>query len=128
MNYAEAASAYEQTITICKQIGDEGMELQVKAEQQLPGTYFNLAKGSVRSQKLTAMPSPILKKQPNTLTRWVKQRPRMHRGLTLPASIIRMGNTDLKNDALDTAIEKYNKALVYKDRLLQSLLWPGAGL
>ncbi|MCU0371302.1 MAG: hypothetical protein MUC31_07800 [Bacteroidales bacterium] len=42
--YAEAAASYEQTISICKQIGDDAMELQLKAEQQMPGTYFNLAK------------------------------------------------------------------------------------
>ena len=53
LNYAEAAKAYEQTINICKQIGDEGMELQIKAEQQLPGTYFNLAKSQFEAKSFT---------------------------------------------------------------------------
>ena len=45
LKYAEALASYEQTIKICTKIGDDGMELQLKAEQQLPGTYFNVAKG-----------------------------------------------------------------------------------
>jgi len=114
LNYAEAAKAYEQTINICKQIGDEGMELQIKAEQQLPGTYFNLAKSQFEAKSFTDAIANFEKS-----ARFADQ---MGETKTADASrtylagiYYSMGNADLKNDALDAAIEKYNKALGYKE-------------
>ena len=114
LNYAEAAKAYEQTINICKQIGDEGMELQIKAEQQLPGTYFNLAKSQFEAKSFTDAIANFEKS-----ARFADQ---MGETKTADASrtylagiYYSMGNADLKNDALDVAIEKYNKSLGYKE-------------
>ncbi len=53
LKYAEALKSYEQTIKICTQLGDTAMDLQLKAEQQLPGTYFNLAKGLFDAKNYT---------------------------------------------------------------------------
>ena len=114
LKYAEAAKAYEQTINICKQIGDEGMELQIKAEQQLPGTYFNLAKSQFEAKSFTDAIANFEKS--------AQYADQMGETKTADASrtylagiYYSMGNSDLKNDALDAAIEKYNKSLSYKE-------------
>jgi len=113
LKYAEALASYEKTITICKQIGDEGMELQIKAEQQLPGTYFNLAKGLFEAKNYNeAIPN---------FEKSLQYADQMGEAKTADASktylagiYYAQGNGDLKNDALDKAVEKYNKSLSYK--------------
>ncbi len=123
--YAEAAASYEQTINICKQIGDDAMELQLKAEQQMPGTYFNLAKSFFDAKNYTEA-IPNFEKS----AQWADQ---MGEAKTADASrtylagiYYALGNTDLKNDALDAAIEKYNKALSFKESYYKS--YYGLGL
>lgn len=113
LKYTEAAASYQKTIDICKQIGDDGMELQIKAEQQMPGTYFNLAKGFFDAKNYgEAMPNF------EKAAQWADQ---MGEAKTADASrtylagiCYAQGAADYKNDALDKAIEKYNKALSYK--------------
>lgn len=111
--YAEALAAYEQTISICTQVGDDGMELQIKAEQQLPGTYFNLAKGLYESKNY---PDAIA-----NFEKSIQYANQMGETKTADASstylagiYTSMANTDLKNEVLDQAVMKYNKALQYK--------------
>jgi len=113
LNYAEALKSFEQTIKICTKIGDDGMELQIKAEQQLPGTYFNVAKGLYEA-----------KNYPDAITNFEKSAQYADQmGETKTADASRtylagiytsLGNADLKNEALDDAVIKYNKALAYK--------------
>ena len=113
-NYKEALAAYEETIKICSELGDEGMELQVKAEQQLPGTYFKVAKGIFGEKKYTAS-IPYFEKS----AEWAEK---MGETKTIDACYTYLagiytakGNTDLKNDKFDTALEKYNLAISYKE-------------
>jgi len=113
LNYAEALKSYEQTIKICTQLGDDGMELQIKAEQQLPGTYFNLAKGLYDAKNYSEAITNFEKS--------VQYADQMGETKTADASrtylagiYTSMGNADLKNEVLDQAIVKYNKALSYK--------------
>jgi tetratricopeptide (TPR) repeat protein len=114
LNYAEAAKAYEQTINICKQIGDEGMELQIKAEQQLPGTYFGLAKSQFEAKSFTDAIANF-EKSALSADQMGETKTAEASRIYLAGIYYSMGNTDLKNDALDAAIEKYNKALGYKE-------------
>jgi tetratricopeptide (TPR) repeat protein len=112
-NYAEAVKAYEQTIKICTQVGDEAMELQIMAEQQLPGTYFNLGKSLYEAKNFNEAITNFEKS--------VEYADQMGEAKTgdnsrtyLAGIYTSLGNSDLKNDALDNAIEKYNKALLNK--------------
>jgi len=112
-NYSEALKSYQQTIDICAKLGDEGVELQLKAEQQLPSTYFNLAKGLYDAKSYTeAIPNF------ESSASWADKN-----GETKTADAARtylagiytsLGNTDYKGDAYDKAIENFNKALTYK--------------
>jgi len=123
--YNEALAAYEQTIQICTKIGDDAMELQIKAEQQLPGTYFNVAKGLFDVKNYTeAIPN---------FEKSVQYADQMGETKTADASrtylagiYYSLGNTDYKNEALDAAIEKYNKSLSYKSSYYKS--YYGLGL
>jgi len=113
LKYAEAAAAYEQTIKICTQIGDDAMELQIKAEQQLPGTYFNLAKGFFDAKNYTEA-IPNFEKSAQYADQMGETKTADASRTYLAGIYTAQGNSDLKNEALDPAIEKYNKALVYK--------------
>lgn len=113
LKYADALKSYQQTIQICSKLGDAGIELQLKAEQQLPSTYFNVAKGFFDAKNYTEAITNFELAAQNA--------DKMGESKTADASrtylaglYTALGNTDLKNDALDQAIVKYNKSLEYK--------------
>jgi len=113
LNYAEALKSYEQTIRICTQLGDTAMDLQLKAEQQLPGTYFNLAKGFFDAKNYNEAMTNF--EQAAMYADKMGETKTADASRTYLAGIYTsLGNADLKNEALDQAIEKYNKALSYK--------------
>lgn len=112
-NYTEALKAYQQTVDICSTLGDEGMDLQLKAEQQMPSTYFNIAKGLYDAKNFNeAIPNF------ESAATWADKN-----GETKTADASRtylagiytsLGNTDYKADAFDKAIVNFNKSLTYK--------------
>jgi tetratricopeptide (TPR) repeat protein len=111
--YAEAAASYEQTIKICKQVGDDGMELQLKAEQQLPSTYFNLAKGLFDAKNYNEA-IPNFEKSAQYADQMGETKTADASRTYLAGIYTSLGNADKKNEAFDQAIEKYNKAISYK--------------
>lgn len=113
LNYAEAVKSYEQTIKICTQLGDTAMDLQLKAEQQLPGTYFNLAKGFFDAKNYTEA-IPNFEKASQYADKMGETKTADASRTYLAGTYTSLGNADLKNEVLDQAIEKYNKALSYK--------------
>jgi tetratricopeptide (TPR) repeat protein len=113
LKYADAAASYEQTIDICKKIGDDGMDLQIKAEQQLPSTYFNLAKGLFEAKNYNDA-IPNFEKSAQYADQMGETKTADASRTYLAGIYYAMGNGDYKNEALDKAIEKYNKALTYK--------------
>jgi tetratricopeptide (TPR) repeat protein len=125
LKYAEAAAKYEETITICKKIGDEGMELQIKAEQQLPGTYFNLAKGLFEAKNFNEA-IPNFEKAAQYADQMGETKTADASRTYLAGIYYALGNSDLKSDAPDAALEKYNKALTYKENYYKAFY--GIGL
>lgn len=125
LKYADAAASYEKTISICKQVGDEGMELQIKAEQQLPGTYFNLAKGIFDAKNYNEA-IPNFEKAAQYADQMGETKTADASRTYLAGIYYALGNTDLKNDAFDAAIQKYNKALSYKPQYFKA--YYGIGL
>jgi tetratricopeptide (TPR) repeat protein len=113
LKYAEAVAAYEQTIKICNQIGDDGLDLQLKAEQQLPSTYFNLAKGFFEAKNYNEA-IPNFEKSAQYADKMGEAKTADASRTYLAGIYYALGNADLKNEALDAAVEKYNKALGYK--------------
>jgi tetratricopeptide (TPR) repeat protein len=113
LNYAEALKSYEQTIKICTQLGDAGMDLQLKAEQQLPGTYFNLAKGLFDAKNYTEA-IPNFEKSAQYADQMGEIKTGDASRTYLAAIYTSLGNADYKSEDLDQAIEKFNKALSYK--------------
>ncbi|HNQ83192.1 MAG TPA: tetratricopeptide repeat protein [Bacteroidales bacterium] len=112
-SYAEAIVSIEKAIEICKKIGDDGMELQIKAEQLLPGTYFNLAK-SLFEQKKYNDAIPNFEKSAQYADVMGETKTADASRTYLAGIYYAQGNAEYKNEALDKAIEKYNKALSYK--------------
>lgn len=50
-DYAKAIEEYNNCISLCDQIGDEGAEMKMQAESQLPSAYYNLAGTLYRGRK-----------------------------------------------------------------------------
>jgi tetratricopeptide (TPR) repeat protein len=113
LNYAEAVKSYELTISICNQLGDTAVDLQLKAEQQLPGTYFNLAKSLFDAKNYTEA-VPNFEKAAQYADKMGEAKTGDASRTYLAGIYTSMGNADYKNEILDKAIEKYNKALSYK--------------
>lgn len=113
LKYAEAIKSYEQTIQICAQLGDTAMDLQLKAEQQLPGTYFNLAKGLFDAKNYTEA-IPNFEKSAGYADKIGETKTADASRTYLAGIYTSLGNADLKAETFDPAIEKYNKALSYK--------------
>jgi tetratricopeptide (TPR) repeat protein len=103
--YAEAAASYEKTISICKQIGDDAMDLQIKAEQQLPGTYFNLAKGLFDAKQYNDA-IPNFEKSAQYADQMGETKTADASRTYLAGIYYALGNADLKNDALEAASRK----------------------
>jgi len=111
--YTEALAAYEKTIGICKQIGDEAMDLQIRAEQQLPLTYFNVAKGLYEAKNYSEAISNF--EQSARFADQMGESKTADASRTYLAGIYTaMGNSGYKKEEFDSAIEKYNKALEFK--------------
>jgi tetratricopeptide (TPR) repeat protein len=112
-NHAEALKSYKKTIEICTQLGDEGMELQLKAEQQLPATYFNIAKGLFDAKNYTEA-IPNFEESAKYADMQGEAKTADASRTYLAGIYTSMGNSDLKAEAFDKAIANFNKALSYK--------------
>ncbi|MFO7614345.1 MAG: tetratricopeptide repeat protein [Bacteroidales bacterium] len=109
-NHTEALKLYQKTIELSEALGDDGLELLIRAEQQLPSTFFNVGKGLYDDKKLNEA-IPYFEES-------VKYADQMGESKTADASrtylagiYTAQGNADLRADALDKAIENYNKAI-----------------
>jgi len=111
--YTEAAAAYEKTIKICKQIGDDAIELELKAEQQLPITYYNMAKGLYEAKKYSDA-IPVFEKAAKYADQMGETKTAGAARTYVAGIYTALGNSDLKKESYDSAIEKYNKALASK--------------
>lgn len=112
-NHTEALKLYQKTVQICEELGDEGMELLIRAEQQLPSTFFNVGKDLYDDKKFDEA-IPYFEES-------VKYAEQMGEARTADASrtylagiFTTQGNADLRADALDEAIENYNRAILNK--------------
>ncbi|MCK9401187.1 MAG: tetratricopeptide repeat protein [Bacteroidales bacterium] len=111
--YADALKTYEQTLKICTQVGDSALEFQIKVEQTIPLTYYNIGKGFFDAKNYKEaitnfeLSIKFADKVGDTKT---TDKSRAY----LAGIYISFGNNDYKNDTLDAAIEKFNIALSYK--------------
>lgn len=111
--YSEALNFYEQTIKICNQVGDSATELLIKAEQIIPSTYFNIGKGFFDAKNYDEA-IPNFEKSLESADKVGETKTGENARAYLTGIYYFLGNTDLKNDKFDEALEKYNKSLEYK--------------
>lgn len=50
-NYNEAIKAYKNCIDLCDKVGDEGTNMKIQAESQIPGAYYNNGLALYKSRK-----------------------------------------------------------------------------
>jgi tetratricopeptide (TPR) repeat protein len=124
-NWPAAVAAYEEAISTCSKLGDEGIDLSLKAERQLAQSYFGYGKSLFGE-----------KKYPEALEKFSKAADYATKAAddkTLDASNTyraginyALGNNLLKNEDFPGAIEKYNEALLIKPDYYKS--YYGLGL
>lgn len=124
-NHAEALKAYQQTIKICEALGDEGMDLLIRAEQQLPSTYFNIGKDLYDDKKFNEA-VPYFEESVKYADQMGEDRTADASRTYLAGIFTALGNADLRADAFDKAIENYNKALKNKSNFARA--YYGLGL
>lgn len=111
-NYTEALKAYQNTITICEQLGDEGIDLKMKAEQQMPSTYYNLAKSYYEAKQYTDAIANF--ELSATWADELGEEKTADAARTYLAGIYTaIGNSDYKDEEFEKAIESYTKAISF---------------
>ena len=112
-NYTAAIDAYVKTIEICSQLGDEGMDLKLKAESQLTSAYYNQAKSLYKAKNYKEAIAGF--KQAVTAAETTGDEKTKKASLTYIAGInTSYGNSYLKKEEFDKALAKYQEALQSK--------------
>lgn len=122
--YAEAVSSYEQALKISTQLGEEGVDLQLKAEQQLPLAYFNEAKALFDEKKYTEA-LPFFEKSVEYADKMGETKTGDASKAYLAGIYTAVGNSELKKNDLDAAIDKYNKALSFNPEYYKAYYYLG---
>ncbi len=112
-NHTEALNQYKKTMEMCAQLGDEGVELGLKAEQQLPGAYFNVAKGLFDEKKYTEA-IPNFEESARYADQMGETKTADASRTYLAGIYTALGNAGLKAEKLPEAINDYNKAIGFK--------------
>lgn len=111
--YTEALDAYQQTIDICSQLGEEGADLKSKAESQLATAYYNIAKNFYEEKQYTDAISNF-----KLAAQWADQTGEEKTAdasqTYLAGLYTAIGNSAYKKDDYEKAIEDYNMAISYK--------------
>ena len=119
-NYGAAVDAYLKTIKICDQLGDEGTDLKIKAEQQLASSYYNLAKSQYTEKKYTEALETFDKAANAAIT--IGNDKTRDASYTYIAGInTSYGNSYYKKEEYEKAIEKFNKALQVKPDYIKAV-------
>jgi tetratricopeptide (TPR) repeat protein len=124
-NYAAAIDAYQKTIDMTSQLGDEGIDLMMKAEQAVVSAYYNYGVALYKDKKY----GDAIKEFKLAAEKAGKVGDTKTAGLAntyLAGLYTGIGNSKLKKDELDAAIEQYKAALVYKPDYLKA--YYGMGL
>jgi len=111
-NYTAAIEAYNKTIEICDQIGEEGSELKGKAQKQIGTSYYNSGKDLYTAKKYSDAVKDFKLAAENAElagdTKTVDAAMAYVAGITYA-----IGNSYLKKEEFDKALEKYNEVLTY---------------
>lgn len=112
-NHTEALKSYKTTIVIAEQLGEEGMDLKMKAESQLAGVFFKMGRESYKAKE----PDDAISHFTNSyeyaqLVNDEKAMEKAHRYLNYVYSY--KGNVMLKKKDYTNAVDFFSRALEYK--------------
>lgn len=117
--YTKAIAAFISTIKTCKSLGNEGEELKFKSEQQLALSYYNYGKNLYKGKKY----NDAIKQ----FELAAKESDKVGDDQTKDASNnyiaglhTAIGNSLLKKEDFQAALDKYNLALTYKDDYIKA--------
>jgi len=124
-NYDAAIDAYKKTIDMSSQLGEAGIDLMMKAEQALVSAYYNYGVSLYKGKKYGA----AIEEFKLAAEKAGEINDAKTQGLAntyLSGLYTGIGNSKLKKDELDAALEQYKAALVYKPDYLKA--YYGMGL
>jgi tetratricopeptide (TPR) repeat protein len=118
-NYEAAIGDFQQTISSADALGADGEDLKFKAQQQLALSYYNYGKSLYKSKKYSAAINEF--ELAATAAEKAGDSKTMNASNTYIAGLhTAIGNSNLKKDQYDKAIEKYNLALDYKNDYIKA--------
>jgi tetratricopeptide (TPR) repeat protein len=124
-NYSAAIDAYQKTIDMTSALGDEGMDLMMKAEQAIVSAYYNYGVALYKEKKY----GDAIKEFKLAAEKANQVGDAKTAGLAntyLAGLYTGIGNSKLKKEDYDAAIEQYKAALSYKPDYLKA--YYGMGL
>jgi tetratricopeptide (TPR) repeat protein len=124
-NYAGAIDAYKQTINMCDQLGEEGLDLKTKAEQQLTTAYYNNGKSFYKAKKYKEAVAEF--KLASDASKKIGDTKTQNASNTYIAGInTSYGNSYLKKEEFEKAIGKYQEAIDLKPDYFKAYYGLGA--
>jgi tetratricopeptide (TPR) repeat protein len=112
-NYPSAIEAYQATIDMASQLGEEGAELKGKAEQAIASSYYNYGVSLYKSKDYTnAIKNFKIASEKSTA---IGDQKTADASSTYIAGLyVGIGNSKFKKDDFENAIKDYKTALQYK--------------
>jgi tetratricopeptide (TPR) repeat protein len=112
-DFQTAVNSYQKAYDIANKLGDEGIDLSLKAQKQLTSAYFSLGKSQYVEKKYNEALQNFLKSA--GFAKLSADDKTLDASNTYIAGInTSLGNNFLKAEELDKAMEKYTEALKYK--------------
>jgi len=109
-NYSEAIKAYENCISLCNSLGEEGAELKKRAESQIPDAYFKMGVVSFQAQKFDEAVINFQKSSEFALK--INDKENSDKALANIAAVYTAkGSAQYKDEEYDNAIVSFDKAL-----------------
>jgi superkiller protein 3 len=107
-----AIASIKQCLEICDQIGEEGDDIKVLAENKLPELYFNVGNNLIKENKITQA-IPAYQEALKVAEQYKNEEVIIKSKSMLPRLYNAVGGTYYKNSDFDKALEALNKAIVY---------------
>lgn len=124
-NYEAAIDAYQKTIDMASQLGDEGIDLMMKAEQAIVSAYYNYGVALYQDKKYSSAIDQF--KIASEKAAAINDAKTADLSNTYIAGLYTgIGNSNLKKEELEQALADYREALKYKPDYLKA--YYGMGL
>lgn len=111
-NFETAISKFEECIQLAIQLGEEGNEMKLKAEGQLPALYYRIASDKYKAKDIDGAIT-WFEKTVEICNQYGNEEIKGKSINYIPQLYYSRGNTHFKNEEFVKALESYDKAIEY---------------